>query len=391
MSQTWDLTLLDDFAPDPIGGSGWLGARLWHFIVTDLDGVQVGEIAARQRKVRHAFNARAKTASCSLRLDDPLVDFILDGRALLKAYEGDTLRFVGPLATYEETSDGTGGSVALTFADPWTILIARLLGKTTTGYADGSAGSLKDKTLLVTNLLAAANAEGYTGIEIGDTVDTGSTSFVAFPPYKIAADAIAEVVNALDGPDIEVVPHEPTDVGGGDIQIATLDVKSAIGGSRPNAAWEYGTGKRNVASYSRRGDLTLLLNRGFALPPSSDAAGVVVTDDDATSIADYGLREGLVSTDVDVAQLRQALVDEHVRIRKNPRVIVTFQPVKVDSTTLGRVPEYGVDFALGDTVPFRAVSEAGVVRVNAFLRVYAVDWTIDDNGASLPSFTLTPE
>lgn len=363
---------------------------LWNWIVTDLDGVQAGELKVRDRKVRHAFNARAKTASCRIRLDDPLTDFILDGRTLLKAYEGTTLRFVGPLQTYEETADGTAGSVALTFADPWTILIARLLGKTATGYADGSAGTLKDKTLLVTNLLAAANAAGYTGIELGDTVNTGSTSFVAFPPYKVAADAIAEVVNALDGPDIEVVPHEPTAVSGG-VQIATLDVKSAIGESRPNAAWEYGIGKRNVASYSRRGDLTLLLNRGYALAPTSDAAGVVVTDDDATSIADYGLREGLVSTDVDVELLRQALVDEHVRIRKNPRVIVTFQPVKVDSTTLGRVPEYGVDFALGDTVPFRAVSEAGVVRVNAFLRVYAVDWTIDDNGASLPSFTLTPE
>ena len=389
MTATWDITLLRASGGGPGGLPIPPGA--WRFIACELDGTRIGELVnAYDRKVRHAFNGRLKTASFRLRLDNPLTDFVLAGEVLVKAYLFEALMFTGTLQTFEEAAKGDGGSVAFSFADAWARLGGRLLGKTATGYADGTALSTVDKSTLVENMLAEANTIGYTGIELGDSDPTGSLSYVALQPYAKASDAIAGVVNTLDGPDVEVVPVEPTTTGSG-LQIAALNIKPSIGAFQGAAVWEYGTGRRNVAAYNRKGDLTLLLNRAYNLPGSSDDTGLVVTADDATSISTFGLAEGLVGADVGVAALRQELVDEHVRIRRNPRVLITFEPTRQDPERPGRVPQYGVDFTLGDTVPFRAVSEAGVVRVNAALRVYAVDWTIDDEGASVPSFTLTAD
>lgn len=389
MAQTWDIELLRATGGGPGGLPIPPGA--WRFIACELDGTRIGELVnAYDRKVRHAFNGRLKTASFRLRLDNPLTDFVLAGEVLLKAYLYDELKFTGTLQTFEETAKGDGGSVAFTFADAWARLALRLLGKTATGYADGTALSTVDKTTLVENLLAAANTAGYTGIELGTTAATGATSYVALQPYAKASDAISGIVNTLDGPDVEVLPIEPATVSGG-LQIAELTIKPSIGEFQPAAVFEYGTGRRNVASYSRKGDLTLLLNRAYNLPGSADDTGTTVTADDSSSIATFGLAEGLVSADVGVTAFRQELVDEHVRIRRNPRVLITFEPTRNDPERPGRVPQYGVDFGLGDTLPFRAVSEAGAVRVNAALRVYAVDWNITDEGDSLPSFTLTAD
>lgn len=397
MAQTWDTALVPEPPPFVQGGDWTTGAQpapqsTWLFVACALDGTPVADLghACYERTVRHAFNGRLKTAAFRVRLDHVIADFLLSGEVLLKVYEDATLRFTGTLATYEEVASGDGGSVRLTFADAWFRLAQRLIGKDATGYRDGLSTSLKDKTALVTGILAAANTSGYTGIEVGTTSNTGSTSYAAFTPYKVASDAITELVNTLDGPDVEVVPVEPTANGSG-VQIASLTVKAAIGQARPNAVFEYGAGKRNVATYSRRGDLTGLLNRAYNLAPQDDATATVAEAHDDASIATYGLAEGLVSADVGVQALRQSLVNEHVAIRKAPRVLVTFAPTRNDGATPGRVPQYGTDFFLGDSVPFRAVSEKGVVRVNASLRVYAVDWSIDDNGASLPSFTLTSE
>lgn len=390
MTPSWDLTLVAGAGGGGTGGLPDPGPR-WRFVACELDGTPIGDLGqAYDRKVRHAFNGRLKTCSFRLRLDNPIADALLAGAALVKAYEDQELRLVGELASFEEVASGDGGSLAFTFADALARLGWRLLGKDAVGYVDGTAASPIDKSTLASNLLAAANASGYTGIEAGDVTTTGSTGSVAFAPYKDALSALGEIVNAIDGPDIELLPVEPTTNGSG-VQIGELTVQPAIGEAKPNAAFEYGYGRRNVASYKRRGDLTILLNRAYNLPPSSDTTATVMTATDATSITNYGLREGLVATDVEVAELRQDLVDEHVAIRKSPRVLIEFQPTREDPATPGRVPQYGQDFTLGDAVPFRAVSEAGVVRVDALLRVYAIDWAIDDNGTAAPTFTLTSE
>lgn len=367
------------------------------YIVADPStGANIGELRnAGNRSVNLAVN-RNPTASATIRVDHPYADRLLSGASLLKVYEAGppfatpALRFIGHVAGVEEVGEGNGlpGSLAVTFGGPFTRFGERLLGKTTTGYADGTALAPVDMSTLVANLVTAANGEGYTGVDLGTVTAAGSTSYLTFTPYKPAADAINEVVNSLGGPDFKLAAIEPLVVAGG-LRIATMDVKASVGTSKPAAAFEYGVGRRNVTTYNRRVNYAIA-NAVYGLPPSSNPAAAVVASTDAGSIATYGRREALVGTDLAVDALRQRLVDETVRIRKNPQQVITFQPAREDAARPGSVPRFGVDFDLGDVVPFRAVS-GGTVRVNAGLRVYGVSWSIDANGAARPTFTLTAD
>lgn len=358
----------------------------WRFVVTDLAGTAQGELlGVSQRRVRHAFNGKASTCSGRLRLDNPLADKVLSGSALIKAYDGDLHRLTALLDSAEEVTDAQGGSVSFVFADPWVVLLDRLIGKTSAGYSDATALAPLDKTTLVEHILAAANAD-YTGIDIGELVPTGATGFAAFAPFKPAGEAIAEIVNNLDGPDVRLVTQEPQTVTGG-VRLARLDIVAVLGRARPEVVFEHGTGKKNVVSYNRAvtGRVT---NRIYGLPQDGAAA---VTASDAVSIATYGVREQTISADLP-GVLLQRLADENVRIRKTPRQIITFQPTRQDPATPGRVPQFDRDFFLGDAITFRAVDPlTATVRVNASMRVYAVEWAIDEEGAATPSFTLTAD
>lgn len=377
----------------------------FRFVVTNTAGTALGELRnASNRRVGLGIN-RNPTAAATIRLDNPLADTLLNGASRLKVYETGSpfstpiMHFHGDVASAEEVGVGDGGpgSLAFTFAGPMTRLAERLIGKDATGYTSGTALAPRDRSLLVADVLAAANAVAYTGVTLGTVTNVGSTSFLAYSPYKVAGEAITELVNTLDGPDYEVVAVEPVADSGG-VRIALLNVKGAVGQARPAAVFEYGTGRRNVVNYRRQVSYGIL-NAGYILPSSANPAGTVVAASDATSIATYGRREGLVAGDLAVDLLRQRLVDEHVRVRKQPRQIITFEPTRDDPARPGRVPRFGVDYFLGDAVPFRAVARtqnaAGAIvdttRVNASLRVYGIDWSIDELGAATPTLTLTAD
>lgn len=365
----------------------------WQFVLTELNGTQIAELLnASDRRVALSLN-RVPVLSGRVRLDNSYADRLLACNVLVKAYRNSVLRFVGPVIAAEEVSDGQAASVAFNAAGPLWRLGHRLIGKTAAGYTHGTAGAPVDTTTLLSTVLSTVNTDSYTGIDAGTLTSTGTTSYVAWAPYKPALEGISEIANALGGPDFEVAPQEPSTVAGG-TRIGLLNASAAIGSSKPAAVFEYGVGRKNVASYNRQVTVETMLNAAYGLPSSSDGAGTVVTATDATSITAYGRLEGVVPSD-GTADLRQRLVNEHVRIRKIPRQLIRFAPTREDPDRPGRVPQFGVDFIIGDAVPFRAVMrrQDGTVstRVNASLRIYAVDFTIDDQGLETPTFTLTAD
>jgi len=181
-----------------------------------------------------------------------------------------------------------------------------------------------------------------------------------------------------------------------------MNAQAVIGGNAQHAAFEFGTGRHNVKSYRRPVTLDGALNRGYNLPPGfpDNATQAVVggtsadgTADDA-SIAARGILEGVVPGDLIVDALRLKLVQQNVRIRRNPRQIVTFEPISQIGGSSDILPVYGTDYSVGDIVPFRAkinVSGAVVTRIDALMRVFAVDWNIDDEGNAQPSITVTSD
>jgi hypothetical protein len=134
-----------------------------------------------------------------------------------------------------------------------------------------------------------------------------------------------------------------------------------------------------------------LLNAGYSLPAGfpDTAQGQVQPDSDTTSIALWGRHEAVVLSDLTVDDLRRKLVQEHVRVRAQPRQVITFTPVREDTEGGTPVPKFKQDYDLGDIVIFRAANaETGTVRLDGAFRVYGVDLQIDDQGAEQPTLSL---
>jgi hypothetical protein len=165
--------------------------------------------------------------------------------------------------------------------------------------------------------------------------------------------------------------------------------------------FEYGTGRKNVATYRRvldnSGRAQRIIGLGASTAEGTDLGAVTATDLAAVA-AGAPLLEALIQPGVGSSAMRQALADEHLRLRKVPRLTIEFTPIRDDGK--GRVPRYGspaevlageADYTLGDTVPFRAVEPAtGSVRLNASLRVYGVEWATDEDPA-VPTLTLVAD
>jgi len=180
--------------------------------------------------------------------------------------------------------------------------------------------------------------------------------------------------------DFELIPNEPT-VDASGVKIATLSLASQIGVDRPNAIFEYGEGSRSAKDYVRRIDRQALINRAYSMNNSVTPVDVRSAHD-PTSIAARGEYAELIPSDFGDAQLRQALIEAHVRYRKVPRKIVEFTPS-------GRGPVFGVDYNVGDFVRGRSV-RAGKVRFNGVFRVFSVDVSIDELGRVSVAPVLVP-
>lgn len=361
----------------------------WTFVLTELDGTRLGELTnASGRQVRLAVN-KVPTAQFTVMLDHRWADRLLGADVLVKAYRDGQLIFHGPVNAAEESSDGIRGSVAVVCSGAAWRLDRRLIGKDATGYRQGTALAPVDRSTIAAGILAAVNADAHTGIDAGTITASGATTYVEWAPYKPALEAINELCQAGDGPDWQVRPVEPAAVAGG-VRIGLLDVVPYLGASRPQAVFELGDGKRNVAGYRRQLSADTMVNAGYGLPPSDSTSSAVLTQADADSIAAFGRLEAVIPNDLAVDQLRQKLVDEHVRVRARPRQTITFTPIRTDFARPDRVPEFGGDYGLGDAVPFRVVRN-GTIRIDASLRVYAVEFAVDAEGAETPTLTLTPD
>jgi hypothetical protein len=197
----------------------------------------------------------------------------------------------------------------------------------------------------------------------------------------------------------------PTTDGVG-VQFGALDVAPAFGQTQPNIAFEYGTGQDNVAEWSDVGDSTTLANRAVSLPSGfpDNAVDMPIQWDDAPAIADRGLYETVVAADLQTSDLRTKLVQEHVRVRKMPRRVISFTPIaEAPDIPLAerRVPRLFADYQLGDVVTFRAVERfpitdtAGTIigsseqkTADLRMRVFGAELTLDDNGIAQTRLTL---
>ena len=324
------------------------------------------------------------SATFTVRADHPLADTLVNGDALVKVYRKEgtatsVLMMVCEIVTVEEIASDSGATIAVTCAEAsYFRLQRRLIGLSAGGATFGTAASPMARHSVAINAWNSADTTYSTGI----TYDAGCTSvgtMAAGPWYfKPVMEAITDAAFSGDGFDFVFDPREPSTGKVGSFRCATT-----IGTSRPEAIFEYGTGRNNVISYKRQVTRDGLCNYAYVTPVGfpDNTAEAVTSAYDATSYTARGYFEDLIPSDLQTAPARQALANEHVLLRKNARQRIEFAPG-------GTAPQFVTDFGIGDTVTARAEHPANSIRFNATFRVYGVAIAIDEEGTETVSLTL---
>lgn len=384
----------------------------WSLVLCDPSGQPLGELNdARDRKLRFALSQPA-TLAFKVRHQHPMALALRDaGRAIVKAYDNRTgskvLRFVGRVASREKVRKDLTGEVAVVCQGPSARLARRLIGKSQAGVSFGTALAPVSRASIVQSiidgLLTGANgaSAGDTGVRSG-TIVSASSTYAGPWTYKPALQALNEIMGTLDGMDWKEAPVEPAADAWG-VKLCQIDAQPVIGTLRPEAVWEFGDGRRNVAEWSEQLTTEHMCNLAFHLPPGwpENATQAVQSAQDTDSVTARGLLEDVISADLSVDDLRLRLVQEHVALRARPRQVILFTPTPDYATAAQPMPRLFSAFDVGDVVPFRAVeriearASSGAVtgfskqvEIDGKLRVYAAEISLSDEGAEQPEFTL---
>jgi hypothetical protein len=362
----------------------------WTWEITDAAFNPIGEILnAKERKLTLPLN-KVNTASFKIRLDNPLAESLSTDLGYIKIHRNGLLLFYGPLISVQEVGEGDNSSMHITASGPEWIFSQRLAGKT----FEGIKYTLEQKVTRAEGirfLLRATNESSETHIDF-ETGPVSTTGFVAYesPPFKLISEVFNDLGNTAEGFDWAVHPLE--NISGNGVfsqKIGRLEIVDVIGTKQDNAVFEWGTGRNNISYFSRTLDRSTLLNRAYHIGPGGpDATGSPTeTAQDASSIATYGLQEGVISASILNNELREKLVKENVEVRKNPRQTIIFQPSLDDET--GRVPVLGKDFNVGDIVRARIVLDKVEHLPISEVRVWGAEFTLDDNEKETQTLTLS--
>lgn len=362
---------------------------MWQFILTDRSHVPQGELLnAYDRQIAVPLN-KLDTLSCKVRLDNPLVDTLASCEGYIKAFRDGDEMFHGPIISAEENGDANGASVAINAVGAGWILSKRLAGKSSTGQAF----SLTDRAAIIESLIDTANAENETGIATDGPASAASAVSYTAGPYRPINEIITELSASFDGFDWRILPLDNwVNNAVADAKIGRFYAAPTIGVPREHAVFEWGTGTRaNMVGYKRAVTRDTQANKVYHHTSNGpDAAGYpTISAIDPASITDWKLLEDLAQADLLDSALRAALVTEHVRVRKHPRQTIEFSP-SVDPQVTGRLPRYGDDYVVGDSVRARAAYGSST-RFDAMMRVWGVTFALDANGTERATLALAEE
>lgn len=361
----------------------------WTFGLVDPSiNKSLGEIPdCTERRVFFPLS-RPDGASFKVTLDNRFADRLLECKDFVIVHDArGQIMLHGPIVTAEEdgTEDGPQ-TVAVTVGSPFWWLGGHLIGKSHAGTSFNGADSIQ----VLRTILNEANAEFNTYIGLADS---GAAGAVTVGPwhYKPADEAFLEVVRTLGGPDWSLQYLDVGQVHTPGMKVADMRLAAARGADRSNTVFlEYGTGKLNLKGYKRAVSRAGLLTRSYGLPPGfPETTEAVTVSADPTLEATYGRWDAVVPNDIIDPTMRQNLQAEHVRLRRQPRQVITLTPYRDDSPQIKGPTGIG-DAEPGDLVTARAVAR-GATRFDAKFRIYQWAFDIDLEGNATPSIDVVPD
>lgn len=361
---------------------------MWTFELTDLSGNRLLPLSGARERTMTRGISRVASASALLDLSHPALQYLATQECGMQVWQDKTCRFRGIVTLDESVTDNQIPGVRITAASPYWRLTKRLTGLSATGTPYWVFGP-QDRAVIAGLMISEQNTRSETGIQLG-TMSSGSTVSYTGGPYKPTADCIKELSDAVDG--FEWMETPLFGVAG---KLVTWNAGAVYGSIRPDCVFEYGSStlRHNLAKYSISRDRSTLANQVWHISDEGAASTSYppIYDNDGTSIGVRGLYEDIADgTDLTDPTIRHSLTQEHVRVRKDPRIILGITPAVRLDTNQDRVPLYGTDYGEGDWVPVRII-EQGVVQFNGYARLYAIKVTLDNSGRESIELTLINE
>lgn len=367
----------------------------WTATLTDNAFVPVGEINNIYDLTVTLGLCKLDTASFRARLDNLVADELANAQGYVKIYRDKVLYFFGIILSASES--GADSSIAVNCISTGWKLTKRIIG--TKPNDPTRSPRTGDRAQLVVDELGWSEGTIPPLPPVQDRWPTGivpepgygSGSIVTYTPgpYRPLMDMINELSAGVDGFDWRVLPYENY-VGGAvsSVQTGWLRMKPIIGTERPDAIFEFGPNTSGtMANYTRTVTRDTQINR--AMWVLQDNRNLTRIND--TSIGEWGMLEEVIpiSSDIQDGFLGFDILDQHLAVRSEPRVVVEFAP-HIDPGRGRNLPTYGIDYELGDIVRGRAVWGRSV-RFDGAFRVWEVSWTVDSNGLERANLKFTQE
>lgn len=331
--------------------------------------------------------SKVSTLSFGLRLDNPLAAEIASTDGYIKAYRNGSLVFYGNPITVQEVGNGDEPTLKVNAVGPEWKFTKVIIGESQEGNTIAATTDLGEK-ICAEIIIHGENPWKLHIIGNQEKCALGKKITQPFTvKYKYFSEFIEECYDASGGFDWTVSPTDNWKKGVLSNEfIGEILIKEVIGVTQENAIFEWGTGRNNIANFAHTIDRTTMLNSAINFPSAGPTSSNVLKFEDAASKSTYGLYQEVIQSDVLSKELREALIKENVEVRKNPRKTITFEPVTDDGT--GRVPTFGKDFELGDSVQAR-IKYNGIVRLNALVRVWGIEFLVDENLKEIQKLTLS--
>jgi len=369
----------------------------WRLFVFDLSsGTVLGELEdVRDLRLNYGLS-KNPTLGFSTGYEHWLTDELvglpgIDPYRGILAYRGSSLQFAGPVLASDENASTNGNETASISAVGAGWRLSKRIADKAGNAGRSEAGisfSLTDRGQIAKGLIDYTNSnDGNSWIRAatGDQAASSSIEISKEETLVSVSQFIDKLSNSLDGFDWVITPDFTTD--GTGLVLGRFKSAPTYGSDKSSSVvFEYGIGRYNVESASRKRTIEGLINK--ASYPASGQNPFTVSATASESIGAIGVFEEPITGDLIDQTLRQKLVDLHIAIRKQPRVLYEFVPFRSDAG--GPVPQPFVDYDLGDRVSTRAFW-GGKTRLEAVMRIYGMEIEIGNDQSEKVKLDLYQE
>lgn len=368
----------------------------WTIRVADKNFTPQGEVINIQELKTSIVLSKLRTSAFKVRLDNPMASFLANNvdkePIYVKFYRNGKLMANQPVMTVQEAGDeAQDATLTVTCAGPEFIWASRIysLAAAPVKLTSAAARAVKYKELLAAYLESTHLANRtYIDYTTGP-IEGGATTEFEVPWGKTLAEIINEMTNSTDGFDWTVWPTETLAISGVPT-IGRLEAKEVLGVVNHGTVFEWGGARNNLATFNRVVDVTNVANSIYSVSPAGpEAAGSPIQQAiDSTKAEEWGSRQALAPLSALSNVLRLKLAEEALSVRRLPRQTLSIQPIIDDGA--GLVPVFGQDYTLGDTVRARILYDE-LVHLDAFVRVWGVEFAVDTNGKETQTLLVSEQ